>query len=136
MKIKITKKVSVSPDGINVVHLEIGDEPDLDHKLCDIIINDLKSGEHITEKVQSPIDKSISVPSVIGKTNIGKPNNSDGDNSVIEKNREDLTVYQYAKVISRSYRVVIKAAKTLKISATHGNSSLTPDEQDRIKNIL
>lgn len=132
MLIEITRKCQVSTDGIKVIILNVGDQPDFPPNLAKIVVEDMKKGKYIEmSQPMAPLNKVAEVP--IMKTEF-LPAHKDA--FVDEQIRESLTVYQYAKEINVKFRNVIKAAKKLNISATHGNSSLTPEEMDRIKAAL
>lgn len=121
--VHITKKCKVSPDGITVISYNVDDEPNLTEDLAKIVVESMKKGRYVersqpmapeTKVLVAPIQKEVE--------------------KAIEQ--EPLTVYQFAKVINIKWKRIRDAAKKLGISASHGNSALTPAEMDRIKAAL
>ena len=127
MKIKITKNCPVSVDGISVIKLKVGDTPDLPEDLAKIVVKDMKSGEYIQSVILPEDNKKMMTPPQNKAMPV--PENK-GDNE------PDTTVYELAKSKNISYKKIIKIAKSLHISATHGNSKLTGSEVSKILNKL
>ena len=134
MLVEITEEFKYASDGIRIVRLEPGDQPDLPPDIAKLVVA-LKKGKYV-EKSQpmAPMNKMAEVPILKEESPVVEFTPDEPLKAITpDEERESLTVYQFAKELKVKFRNVIETAGKLKISASHGNSSLTPDEQDRIK---
>ena len=135
----MTKTMPVAVDGIHIRLFQKDQEVVIERELGDLLVNKLKAATFIRERTMpEPSERAVleGAPEVKEPSSI--PEETEKENlPENEKGPEDyIRVFQLAKELGVSNRLILNKAKDLGIVATAPASNLSDEEIARIKKAL
>jgi len=129
-KIRITRTMPVATDGIHTRLFQAGWEGDVEKDVASLLVYNLKIATFVRERAMpEPSERAVieSAPEV----------KKESETEDVEENGPEYTrVFQMAKALGISNRLILNKAKALGIAATAPASNLSDEEIARIKKAL
>jgi len=132
-KIRITKTMPVAVDGIHIRLFQAGLEEDVEKDLANLLVYNLKIASFVRERAMpEPSERAVveSAPEIKEET-VEEKSEETG-----EEDNPYIRVFQLAKDLGVSNRLILNKAKDLGIAATAPASNLSDDEVKRLKKAL
>jgi len=132
-KIRITRTTPVALDGVHVRLLQKDQELDVESDVAKMLVYDLRIASIIRERTMpEPSERAV----VESAPEIKEEGTEEKSEETGEEDNPYIRVFQLAKDLGVSNRLILNKAKDLGIAATAPASNLSDEEVKRLKKAL
>lgn len=132
-KIRITRTTPVAVDGIHIRLFQAGSEIDAEKDLANLLVYNLKIASFVRERAMpEPSERAV----VESAPEIKEETTEEESEETGEEDNPYIRVFQLAKDLGVSNRLILNKAKDLGIAATAPASNLSDEEVKRLKKAL
>ena len=132
-KIRITRTIPVAVDGIHIRLFQAGAEEDVEKDLANLLVYNLKIASFVRERAMpEPSERAV----VESAPEIKEEVTEEKSEETGEEDNPYIRVFQLAKELGVSNRLILNKAKDLGIAAVAPASNLSDEEVKRLKKAL